>query len=404
MTTIKTGNFNAAHAVLQRHVAAELLSGVSTAIMQNGHLIDDFCTGMADIERGEALRSDHIHRAYSCTKLMTSVLVMKLADQGHFQIDDAIKKWIPAFAEVRVLRSGAKTIDDTEALANDITIRHLLSHQAGLSHGVFDPGTLIYGAYTKSGIRKPDTTLAQLMSPMAALPLVYQPGSGWEYSMAADVLGRLVEIVTGQTLADAFKTRLFEPLNMVDTGYVFRDDQRLRMATMYGGHPAQATKPGLHRLDDMPWPEAFMKPVPRQAGSSGLFTTQADMLALLSHLLPGHSSFLKPTTLAELLRDQLPATRSLQFEQSGQMQIPNGASPSLGYSLCGAVTRITSDFQPNTPVGEVQWGGLSGPHWWISPATGLAGVLMTQRYMGFWNPFWFEYKQKMYESLAKIVA
>jgi CubicO group peptidase (beta-lactamase class C family) len=395
----QTYNFSVAHATLQRHVDSLLLPGVSTAIIKDGQVIDSFCTGFADIERGEALRPDHIHRAYSCTKLMTSVLVMLLVDQGHFALDDAIKKWIPAFGLLRVLRAGATSLDDTAPLEADITVRHLLSHQAGFSHGVFDPDTLIYSAYAAAGVRKPDSTLEQLMDQMAALPLIYQPGTSWQYSMATDVVGRLLELVTGQTLADAFQTKLFEPVGMVDTGYVLRANQIPRLASLYMGHPMTATKPGLRRLDNIPWPDAFIKPVPRQAASSGLVTTQADLLALLSQLLPGHGNLLKPETLAELFRDQLPANCSLQFAQSGQMHIPDGASPSLGFSLCGAVTRASSDFQPNTPIGEVQWGGLAGPHWWISPATGTAGVLMTQRFMGFWNPFWFEYKQHMHAAL-----
>lgn len=399
----KKYNFSAAHDVLQHHVDSPLLAGVSTAIIKNGQLIDNFCIGFANIENGEALRPDHIHRAYSCTKLMTSVLVMLLVDQGHFQLDDAVKKWIPAFGQLRVLRAGATSLDDTVPLERDITIRHLLSHQAGFSHGVFDPDTLIYSAYAAAGVRKPDSTLEQLMDQMTALPLIYQPGTSWQYSMATDVVGRLIEIATGQTLAEAFKTKLFEPVGMVDTGYVLRADQIPRLATLYAGHPMTATKPGLQRLDNIPWADAFIKPVPRQAASSGLVTTQTDMLALLSQLLPSHGKLLKPETLAELLRDQLPANRSLQFAQSGQMHIPDGPVPSLGFSLCGAVTRTSSDFQPNTPVGEVQWGGLAGPHWWISPSTGVVGVLMTQRFMGFWNPFWFEYKQNMYAALNEEV-
>lgn len=399
----KKYNFSAAHDVLQHHVDSPLLAGVSTAIIKNGQLIDNFCIGFANIENGEALRPDHIHRAYSCTKLMTSVLVMLLVDQGHFQLDDAVKKWIPAFGQLRVLRAGATSLDDTVPLERDITIRHLLSHQAGFSHGVFDPDTLIYSAYAAAGVRKPDSTLEQLMDQMAVLPLIYQPGTSWQYSMATDVVGRLIEIATGQTLAEAFKTKLFEPVGMVDTGYVLRADQIPRLATLYAGHPMTATKPGLQRLDNIPWADAFIKPVPRQAASSGLVTTQTDMLALLFQLLPSHGKLLKPETLAELLRDQLPANRSLQFAQSGQMHIPDGPVPSLGFSLCGAVTRTSSDFQPNTPVGEVQWGGLAGPHWWISPSTGVVGVLMTQRFMGFWNPFWFEYKQNMYAALNEEV-
>jgi CubicO group peptidase (beta-lactamase class C family) len=393
MTTQKI-DFSAAHSVLQNAIDGQLLAGVSAAVMFNGGVVDTFCAGMADMESGEALRTDHIHRAYSNTKIMTSMLVLKLADDGYFSIDDPIKKWIPVFAKVRVLKPNATTLDDTEALQHDITIRHLLSHQAGLSHGVFDMGTMIFNAYHASGARKSDTTLEQLMDQLGGLPLIYQPGQGWEYSMAPDVLGRLVEIVTGQAYADALKTRLFAPLGMVDTTYVLQPEQVPRFTALYIGDAKQPNKPGLKRLENMPWPDAFLKPVPRQAGSSGVVTTQTDMLRLMQQLTPSFGTYLKPATLAEMLRDQLPLERCIQVANVG-------AFPSLGFGLGGAVTRGVSEVQPNSPVGEFQWGGLGGTHWWVSPNTGIAGVLMTQRHWGFWNPFWFEYKQKVYDAIAK---
>ena len=191
-------DFSAAHAVLQREIDAQRLPGVSAALMRNGELIDSFCGGLADLQSGQALRPDHIPRAFSNTKLIASVLVLLLADQGQFSLDDPVKAWLPAFGRLRVLRAGATRIDDTEPLQRDITLRHLLSHQAGLSHGVFDPGTLIYNAYAASGVRRPDTTLAEEMDLLAGLPLIYQPGEGWEYATGADVLARICEIVTGQ--------------------------------------------------------------------------------------------------------------------------------------------------------------------------------------------------------------
>jgi CubicO group peptidase (beta-lactamase class C family) len=387
-------DFTEAHSVLQSAIDGQLLAGVSAAIMFNGEVIDTFCGGMADMESGEALRADHIHRAYSNTKIMTSLLVLKLADDGYFSIDDAIKKWIPVFGKVRVLRQGATTIDDTEALQHDITIRYLLSHQAGLSHGVFDMGTMVFNAYHASGARKSDTTLEQLMDQLGTLPLIYQPGQGWEYSMAPDVLARLVEIVTGQAFADALKTRLFAPLGMVDTTYVLRPEQVPRFTALYIGDAKQPKKPGLKRLENMPWPGAFLEPVSRQAGSSGVVTTQADMLRLMQQLTPNFGTYLKQATLSEMLRDQLPPERCIHVANVG-------AFPSLGFGLGGAVTRSSSEFQPNSPTGEFQWGGLGGTHWWVSPSTGYSGVVMTQRHWGFWNPFWFEYKQKVYDAIAK---
>ncbi len=388
-----SGGFSAAHAVLQAEVDARRLAGVSAATMRRGELIDSFCTGLADLERGEPLRPDHIHRAFSNTKLFTTVLVLLLADQGHFGLDDPVKRWIPGFGQLRVLRPGAKSLDDTEPLARDISIRHLISHQSGLSHGVFDPGTLLYTAYHARGVRGIDTSLAEQMDLLADLPLCFQPGEGWEYALGIDVLARLVEIVTGQRFGDALASRLLDPLGLVDTGFVLRPDQVPRLAALYRGDLADPMKPGLQRLDDTPWPGAYLRPVARQSGAGGLFSTQADMLALLRQLMPGQPSILKPATLAAMFVDQVPVQHCVQF-----FGLP--PVPSLGYGLGGALTRQASAIAPEAAVGELQWGGLAGTHWWISPATGLAGVVMTQRHFGFWHPFWFDYKRKVYDATA----
>ena len=384
-------DFSAAHAVLQAEVDQQRLAGVSAALMRDGELIDSFCTGLADVERGEPLRPDHIHRAFSNTKLVTSVLVLLLADEGKFAIDDPIKQWIPPLGLLRVLRPGAASIDDTEPLHSDITIRQLLSHQSGMSHGVFDPDTVIYQAYHASGVRSVDTTLAEEMDLLAGLPLAYQPGEGWDYALGCDVLARLVEIVTGQRFSDALQSRLFGPLGMPDTGFVLRPDQLPRLTALYRGDLADVMKPGLTRLDDTPWPQAYRQSVPRQSGAGGLFTTQADMLALLRQLMPGQPSVLKPEMLAALFTDQLSADRHVHFAHLGKF-------PSLGFGLGGAVTRGPSALQGALGQGELQWGGLAGTHWFVSPATGLAGVVMAQRHWGFWHPFWFQYKARLYQA------
>jgi len=379
--------------VLRRHHRERRLSGVSTLIAGHGGVHDEFCIGEADIESGEKLRPDHIHRAFSNTKLITAVMTLMLVDEGRLALDDPVKQWLPGFASTRVLRRGATALDETEPLSRDITVRHLLTHTAGLSHGVFDPGTPIYEAYGASGVRRPDCSTTMIAERLPRLPLLYQPGEGWEYSMAPDVLARLVEILTGQRYIEALQQRLFGPLGMVDTGYVLRPDQVPRLAALYAGHFADPNQPGLERRDDLPWPGTFLTPVARQAGASGLFTTQSDMLALLSRLLPGRGGPLVDATLREMCRDQLPPHLCVQFLDGGPM-------PALGFGLAGAVTRRPSGVQPNTPIGEMQWGGLAGTHWALSPATDHVLILMTQRYMGFWNPFWFEWKAAAYAAAA----
>jgi CubicO group peptidase (beta-lactamase class C family) len=387
-----SSSFGTAHAVLQGEVEARRLAGVSCATLRHGELIDSFCTGHADLEAGTLLRPDHIHRAFSNTKLFTTVLVLMLADEGQWQLDDPLKAWIPAFGRVRVLRPGATTLDDTEPLAADISIRQLITHTAGFSHGVFDPESLLYKAYHASGVRGIHTTLAEQMELLAQLPLGFQPGTAWEYALGIDVLARLCELATGQTFGDALQQRIFGPLGLADTGFVLRPDHVPRLAALYKGDLAEPMKPGLERLTTTPWPDAYLQPVPRQSGAGGLFSTQADMLALLRQLMPGQpSALLKPDTLAAMFRDQLPGDLCVQFPVPGPI-------PSLGFGLGGALVRRASSLEPAGAVGELQWGGLAGTHWFISPATGLAGVVMCQRHFGFWHPFWFDYKRRLYAA------
>src|SRR5215218_9394668 len=147
---MRRADFSAAHAVLRRHHEERRLSGVSALIFQGTGVVDEFCIGEADIEQGRPMRPDDLHRAQSNTKLITAVMTLMLVDEGRIALDDPIKQWIPGFGATRVLRPGATSLDDTEALARDITVRHLLTHTAGLSHGFLDPGTMIYEAYGAS--------------------------------------------------------------------------------------------------------------------------------------------------------------------------------------------------------------------------------------------------------------
>lgn len=392
MSTVARPDFSAAFAVLQSEVEAGRLAGVSAAVQLNGETVAELCCGLADLATTQALRNDHVHRAFSNTKLITSTLALMLVDQGRLSLDAPVKTWLPALGRLRVSRPGATTLDDTEPLARDITLRHLLSHQAGFSHAVFDPGTLLFDAYLASGVRGYQTTLAEMIEALAALPLRFQPGEGWEYSMATDVVARLIEVACGQSFGEALQAQLLGPLGMVDTGFVLSEPQAPRLATLYVGDPLDPQKPGLRLLPNTPWPEAYRKPVPRQSGAGGLFTTQADMLALLAALRPGSATaVLVPATLAALFTDQLPASRCVQF-------LHTGALPGLGFGLGGAVSR--SGTGPAAALGELQWGGLAGTHWLVAPVCGLAAVVMTQRFMGFWHPSWFAFKARLYAALG----
>jgi CubicO group peptidase (beta-lactamase class C family) len=187
---------------------------------------------------------------------------MLLLEEDRFQLDDPIEKFIPQLANRRVLRPGATSLGETEPAKSSITIRHLMSHSSGLSHDIFDTGTLIFKAYKEQKVLNPATTLAEMVDVLADLPLVYHPGTSWEYSVAIDVLARLVEIISGQRFDTFIQSRIIGPLGMVDTGFVVPEKSRSRLAAYYAGADlAEPMKPGLTRMDDAPYPGANLRPV-----------------------------------------------------------------------------------------------------------------------------------------------
>lgn len=392
--SVKGYDFGAVHAAMRRYVGANILAGVSSAVLVGRGLADVHCVGWADREKDVELRVDHIFRVFSNTKLITSCAALLLFEEGRFQLDDPIEQYIPQLANRRVLRPGATALDDTEPARSPITIRHLLSHSSGLSYGLLDPGTLIYKAYDERKVNDPGLSLADMVEALADLPLVFHPGTSWEYSVATDVMARLIEILSGQRFDSFIQSRLLDPLGMVDTGFVVPEAQRHRFAAYYSGaDPLDPMKPGLTRADHLPYPQAYLHPVPRLSGGGGLVSTLPDMVALLRSLLPGGPILLKPETIALMMTNQLPAGVWVRFPPSGEIR-------GRGHGLAGSVILVPSEIDPKDSTGEFQWGGIAGTHWWISPKVNLAGLLMMQREMAFQHPFRFEFKRLTYEAVT----
>jgi CubicO group peptidase (beta-lactamase class C family) len=228
-------DFGAVHAAMQRYVDGNILAGVSSAVLVGRELVDVNCVGWADKEQDVKLRVDHIFRVFSNTKLVTSCAAMLLFEEGRFQLDDPIERYIPHLANRRVLRPDATGLDDTEPARSPITVRHLMSHSSGLSYGLLDPGTLIYKAYNERKVRDPGLSLTDMVEALADLPLVFHPGTSWEYSVATDVVSRLIEILSGKRFDSFIQSRILDPLGMVDTGFVVPEAQRHRFAAYYSG-------------------------------------------------------------------------------------------------------------------------------------------------------------------------
>jgi CubicO group peptidase (beta-lactamase class C family) len=390
----KARNFADIRAAMQRYVDQEILAGVSWTVLRGHELVDQQCVGWADREASAALRPDHIFRAFSNTKIFVTCAIMMLMEQGRIDLDDVVEKFLPQLGNRKVLKAGAASLADVEPARSSITIRQLLTHTSGLSYGLFDPGSLIFKAYNDARVLNPLTPLSDLVDKLAGLPLSYHPGTSWEYSVATEVLGRVVEVVSGKALDAFFRAHIYEPLGMTDTGFFVPESEQGRLVAYYrGADVLDPMKPGLFRNDDKPYPQAYRRPFPRLSGGGGLVTTMPDMLALVRALLPGPDTLLKPDTIRQMMTNQLPEGQTIRFATLGPI-------PGKGFGLGGAVTFAPMPFDPPNSSGEFQWGGVAGTHWWICPQADTAGVLMAQREMAFWNPFFFEFKRLAYDAVG----
>jgi CubicO group peptidase (beta-lactamase class C family) len=386
-------DFKPAQAAMQRYVDNDLLSGISWAVLSGRDLVDVNCVGFADKEARTPLRTDHIFRVFSNTKLITSCAALLLYEEGKLRLDDPIERFIPQLGNRKVLRPGATSIEDAEPAKGSITIRHLLSHSSGLSYGFFDPGTLIFKALNERGVHDVNRTLAQMVDVLADLPLIYQPGTSWEYSLATDVTARLIEVISGQSFDQFIKARILDPLGMVDTGFVVPEKDHGRLVAYYAGADIMdPMKPGLTRIDNTPYPGAYLRPTARLNGGGGLVSTLPDMVALLRSLLPGGRTLLKPETIAQMMSNQLPEGQWIRFANLGEM-------PGQAFGLAGGLIVNPSPLIHPDATGEFYWGGVAGTQWWISPKCNMAGVMMAQRQMAFIHPFVFEFKRLAYEAM-----
>ena len=387
-------NTDALHTAMRAQVDQDFLPCVSTALLRGKAVVDTFCYGFADKEAGIPLREDHIFRAFSNTKLVTSCAVLLLWEEGLLQFDDPIEKYIPELGKRHVLRPNATRIDDTEPAKSAITIRQLMTHTSGLSYGIFDPTTVLAKAYLEAQLRHPGKPMKDFITALAPLPLASHPGTHWEYSISTDVLAYLVEVISGQTFGEFIAKRIFAPLGMVDTDFFVPESKRSRLTTLYVGHDiAKPMLPGLLRADAAPFPGAYLNRAAFESGGGGLVTTLGDMVRLIQSLIPGGQMLLKPATMAMMATNQLPAGMWVQF--------PNApAMVGRGFGLGSSVAIHPAPYDPKEVTGEVSWGGLAGTSWWINPRLNIAGVLMTQRYYGQGGIYTVIFKNEAYKALG----
>ena len=397
MKTIKSDyDFSPMHQRMQFYVDENILSCCASVVLKGTDLVDYKTFGYMDIESKVALCEDAIYRMYSNTKLVTSVAMMMLHEEKAFDLDDPLAKFIPEFDNATVLKPEATNSTDTVAATNMISIRHLLSHSAGLSYGFIEPSSVIDQAYLNAGINvlsEADLTLEEFCGRIAQLPLAFQPGSSWRYSVATDVCARLVEVLSGQRFDEYLRDRLFGPLGMVDTDFWVPEEKSHRFVTMYSPEDLfSPMKPGMNKADDSHSGQ-YNQPRALLSGGGGLVSTVADYSSFLRMIVNGGEwagvRILQPETLQLM--------RSNQLADGVNVAFPMWAMPGTVFGLGFALKNELQPEDPKVALGEYHWGGMAGTHSWMAPAADLTGFCLTQRMPGFWHPFSHEFKTMVYD-------
>jgi CubicO group peptidase (beta-lactamase class C family) len=384
---------------LGRYVDEGMLPGWSVLVARHGRIAHLSTYGRRDMEAGLPVESDTLWRIFSMSKPITSVAAMILYEEGAFELTDPISKWLPQFTDMRVYRRGTSQAPATEAALSPIRIWHLLTHTAGLTYG-FHHAHPVDAMYRSAGFewgQPPGMDLAQCCAVWAQLPLVFQPGTEWNYSVATDVLGRLVEVVSGQPLDEFFAERIFTPLGMTDTGFWVGDDKADRLAALYipeRGTRKAVRQEGLGKVSNHK-PDFL-------SGGGGLISTMADYHRFTQMLARGGeldgARVLGSRTLAHMTRNHLPGGHDL--EQVGRPLYAESSFDGVGFGLGFSVLMDSAKAKSLAAPGEFAWGGAASTTFWVDPVEDITAVFMTQLLPSSTHPLRTQLRQLVYQALV----
>jgi CubicO group peptidase (beta-lactamase class C family) len=378
-----SARLNSLHALLQKEVDDKQLAGIVTVMARHGKIVDFQTYGKKDLASGAPMTKDTIFRIYSMTKPVTGVAMMILYEQGKWSAGDPISKYIPEFAHLKVFRgmdsSGQPILEDP---AHAPTMAELMSHTAGFTYGIFS-GTPVDKMYRDAGVLRSEN-LQQMIDKLAKIPLLYQPGTKWVYSVSVDIQGYIVEKLSGKPLGKFLGENIFQPLGMKDTSFHVAEENRARFATLYTMNPKGeliSTNGGNVALD-------YSKEPTMPSGGGGLTSTTRDYLRFAQMMLNGGDELdgvriLAPSSVALMRTNRLsPAIMNTEGLGIAFFHV----SPGFGFGFDFGV--YTDPGFIGRPVGKgtFLWGGAAGTWFWIDPANDVVFVGMIQRLLGPGSP------------------
>ena len=359
-----------------RYVDDGRLPGWLVAVARGGQVAHLSTYGHRDVEDGKPVELDTVFRMYSMTKPITSVAAMMLAEEGAFELKDPVSRFIPAFAGQRVYRSGGLR-PETDPVVEPMRIWHLLTQTSGLTYG-FHHAHPVDEQYRVAGFEwaaPAGLDTAGCCEAWAGIPLLFQPGSEWNYGHSTDVLGHLVEVVSGQRLDEFFADRILGPLGMTDTGFAIADDERHRLAALYVANPADGQR---LKFDALGAVES--EPPPFLSGGGGLVSTAADYLRFIDMLRRGGeldgTRLLGTRTVAYMRQNHLPGGADL--EQFGRPLFSETTFDGVGFGLGFSVTVDPVKLRVPSSVGDFGWGGAASTFFSIDPVDDIAVLFLTQ--------------------------
>ncbi len=389
--------------LLQGYVDRGELPGMIATVARQGQTVYFEKVGWMDCEARKPMCDDAIFRIASMTKPITSVAIMLLYEEGHFHLNTPIAKFIPAFKDAKVFVCATGSGVELAPLQQDITFRHLFTHTSGLSYG-FDPQDPVDQMYRAISRRLVDANLAmtnkRLVDELTRLPLAFQPGTQWRYSMSIDVLGYLIEVISGLPLEVFLEERLFKPLGMVDTRFYIPPEQADRLVTLYGRPEPES---GLQRIDRLEPPlQAPFEPPTWASGGGGLMSTVHDYARFAQMLVNGGElegvRLLSPKTVALYSLNHAP-------EEALSCGFWNDLYHwGYGYSLGTRVLMNVSRSGTAGSVGEFGWDGAFSTYFWVDPQESLYGLLMLQYSPNPYNlahTLHQQFKQLTYQALME---
>ena len=360
-----------------RYVSPGKIPGCRYVVVRHGTTAASGTLGHSDLARGRVMTNDTLFRIYSMTKPITSVALMLLFEEGKFQLQDPVAKYIPSWSKQRVWVEGSGDAIVTRAADTPMTIQHLLTHTAGLTYGGLLPGMElpVDRAYRDAGITRHGTDgPAEILAKLANVPLLYPPGSRWSYSLATDVCGYLVEILSGKSLREFLRERLFQPLQMSDTDFCVPEEKLGRFAACYVRNSDKQLQ-----LQDDPFASRYARMPSAPSGAGGLVSTLSDYCNFCTMLVNGGDfrgcQIIGRPTLALMTRNHLAGNSSLADMAVGGFSETSNAGVGFGLGFATTMDAVASG---TVGEGDFYWGGYASTLFWVDPREEMFVVFMTQ--------------------------